>query len=108
MTDDQVVRIADAVHDKLMNGPIKELQESVGGLQETVGGLQETVGGLQESVGGLQETVGGLQESVGGLQESVRINGEGIASMSIKVDDMYRCQRDMNHNIDAIRDHLGI
>lgn len=101
MTDDQAVRIANAVHDKLMNGPIKELQGSVGELQESVGELQESVGELQESVGE-------LQESVGELQETVRINGEGIASMSIKVDDMHRWQTDMNHNIGAIRDHLGI
>lgn len=108
MTDDQVVRIADAVHDKLMNGPIKELQESVGELQESVGELQESVGELQGSVGELQGSVGELQESVGELQESVGINSEGIASISIKVDDMYRWQTDMNHNIGAIRDHLGI
>ena len=75
MTGDQVVQIANAVHDKLMNGPVKELR---------------------------------LQESVKELQESVRINGEGIASMAVKVDDMHRWQRDMNHNIGAIRDHLGI
>ena len=29
MTDDQIKRIADAVHDRLMNGPIKKLQGSV-------------------------------------------------------------------------------
>lgn len=31
MTQDEIGRIADAVHDRLMNGPIKKLQESVEG-----------------------------------------------------------------------------
>lgn len=37
MTDAQVKQIADAVHDRLMNGPIKELQESLNGFRKEMG-----------------------------------------------------------------------
>ena len=72
----QAAIIANAVHDRLMNGPIRELQESVKDLDGKVDGLCETV--------------------------------DGLCEVSTKIEDMHRWQGDMNHNIGAIRDHLGI
>lgn len=50
MTNDQIVRIAEAVHDRLMNGPIKKLQESIEGIENHLDRQDATMKNMEGTV----------------------------------------------------------
>ena len=50
MTDDQIARIANAVHDRLMNGPIKEIRSDIRGMKADISVLKADMKQVKESV----------------------------------------------------------
>ncbi len=62
---------AEAVHDRLMNGPIRELQESVGGLVEQLGTVAEAVGAIDSKVDNLHDWMKRQDERINDLETRI-------------------------------------
>ena len=50
MMDDQIARIANAVHDRLMNGPLKKLQESLNAIGDQLDRQDADIGGIKKGL----------------------------------------------------------
>ena len=50
MRQDEIGRIAEAVHDRLMNGPIKKLQESLNGIGDQLDRQDADIGGIKKGL----------------------------------------------------------
>ena len=48
MRQDEIGRIAEAVHDRLMNGPIKEMKRDIGEIKGIVSGTASKIGNLYD------------------------------------------------------------
>ena len=71
MTDDQIARIANAVHDRLMNGPLKQMQRDMAATKSEVIKLGNHLTRLEGDMKGVKESVEHLSEAWDNWQGAV-------------------------------------